>query len=145
MDWRRVAEPLDLRYFIIAVAVAAVHLFTGIALLIGGRALLATTPLHFTADLFGNRHVVAAVLMTAAIMAVVPFLILHPPRLLFVLMLAPQQILLSLHFVSVVTAIAAGQYPDGYVPAGGAYFIFADQAWLLMVIAVHTWGYIETR
>lgn len=59
------------------------------------------------------------------------------------LLILPQQCLLLLHFVSAATAILSGQYHDGYVPNGGAAFIFADQIWLLMVVIVHTLEYIE--
>jgi hypothetical protein len=40
--------------------------------------------------------------------------------------------------------VIAGHYPDGYVPAGGSFFIFAGQAWLLMIVMFHTAEYIES-
>ena len=39
--------------------------------------------------------------------------------------------------------IISGHYHDGYVPDGGSAFIFADQIWLLMVVVVHTFEYVE--
>jgi hypothetical protein len=49
-----------------------------------------------------------------------------------------------MHFVSAVTTIVSGQYPDGYIPAGGSAFILADQIWLLTIVAAHTFEYVES-
>ena len=61
----------------------------------------------------------------------------------FIFLLAPQQVLLLAHFTSAFLAIMFGQYPDGYTPDGGSAFIFVDQVWLLMVVVLHTFEYIE--
>jgi hypothetical protein len=72
-----------------------------------------------------------------------PYLMLQPRRIWFMLLILPQQCLLLMHFVSAAIAIISGHYHDGYVPDGGSAFIFADQIWLLMVVVVHTFEYIE--
>lgn len=144
--WKaKTAEPasLNLRYFSIAIGAAAVHFLSGLDILVGDGSVLATTPLFFMSFLLGSHYAVAAILIFTALMAVVPFLMTKPTHLLFMAMVAPQQMLLLSHFVSVAIALISGHYPDGYVPAGGAYFIFADQAWLLMIVALHTAEYIE--
>jgi hypothetical protein len=77
-------------------------------------------------------------------MAVAPFLRRPPTRSFFMAMVAPQQALLLSHLVSVMFAVITGRYPDGYAPAGGSFFIFADQSWLLMIVIFHTAEYIES-
>ena len=77
-------------------------------------------------------------------MAVIPFMWPTANRWAFMVLLAPQQILLLSHLMSIEMALFSGHYADGYIPKGGAYFIFADQIWLLMVIAFHTLEYAET-
>ena len=67
-----------------------------------------------------------------------------PPHGVFMALLLPQQCLLLMHFVSAVTTIVSGQYPDGYIPAGGSAFILADQIWLLTIVAAHTFEYVES-
>ena len=67
-------------------------------------------------------------------MAVIPFMWPTANRWAFMVLLAPQQILLLSHLMSIEMALFSGHYADGYIPKGGAYFIFADQIWLLMVI-----------
>ena len=135
--------PIALRYFSIAIGVAIVHFLSGVDILVDQHA-LSTTPLSFMSFLIGDHLIVAAALMVTALMAVVPFLAPKPTHLLFMIMVCPQQFILLSHFISVAIALISGQYPDGYTPAGGTYFIFADQAWLLMIVILHTLEYIET-
>ena len=86
---------------------------------------------------------VAFILVITAVLAVIPYLMRKPRRIWFMLLILPQQCLLLMHFVSAAIAIISGHYHDGYVPNGGSAFIFADQIWLLMVVVVHTFEYIE--
>ena len=72
--------------------------------------------------LLGSHYAVAIILIVTALMAVVPFLLAKPTHLLFMAMVAPQQMILLSHFVSVAIALISGHYPDGYVPAGGGVF-----------------------
>lgn len=150
----RARQRLALRYFHIAIGVAIVHFLSGIDILIsGGTAVLSTVPLSFLSTvllyvhhdyLISHPHFVAAVLIAVAILAVVPFLRAATGRWLFMILVAPQQLLLLCKLISIELAIFSGRYADGYVPDGGAYFIFADQVWLLMVIFYHTLEYVET-
>jgi len=51
--------------------------------------------------------------------------------------LYPQQLLLVLAGLSAIMAALSGQYPDGYVPAGGWVFIGTDQAVYPLIAAAH--------
>ena len=139
----------------IAIGVAIVHFFTGLDILFGGgAAVLITTPLAFFSKLFdslippvaaiSHANMMAMVFIIAALMAVISFLRLAASPWLFMLLLAPQQLLLLSHLMSIQAALFAGQYADGYVPKGGSFFIFADQIWLLMIILIHTREYVKT-
>lgn len=136
----------NLRCFSIALGVAIVHLLSGIDIFVGrGMAhVVSTTPLAYLHHLVGHPYYVAVILIGTALLAVVPFAVSKPSHLFFMLMIGPQQLLLLTHLVSAVTAIATGTYPDGYAPAGGSMFIFADQSWLLMVIVLHSLEYLVT-
>jgi hypothetical protein len=132
-----------LRFFSIAVGVAAVHFCSGVVILINAKA-LHTTPLSLLAHVLSERSwATSFVLIVTSILAVLPFVLKTKNHLVFVLLIAPQQILLLVHFMSAFLAIMFGQYPDGYAPDGGSAFIFVDQVWLLMVVVLHTFEYIE--
>jgi hypothetical protein len=134
---------INLRFFSIAIGVAIVHFFSGVVILINAEA-LHTTPLSLLAQLLSERSLaISVVLIVTSVSAVLPFVLNTKNHWLFVLLVAPQQILLLAHFMSAFLAIMSGQYPDGYAPNGGSAFIFVDQAWLLMVVVLHTFEYIE--
>ena len=131
------------RFFSIAVGVAAVHFLSGIVILINAKA-LHTTPLSLLSYVLSERPwAISFVLIATSILAVLPFVLKPQNHLVFMLLVAPQQILLVAHFASAFLAIMFGQYPDGYTPDGGSAFIFVDQVWLLMVVVLHTFEYIE--
>ena len=135
------------RFFSIAVGVAAVHFLSGIVILINAKA-LHTTPLSLLSYVLSERPwAISFVLIATSILAVLPFVLKPQNHLVFMLLVAPQQILLVAHFASAFLAIMFGQYPDGYTPDGGSAFIFVDQVWLLMVAVVFTSlnFYVEAR
>jgi hypothetical protein len=53
-------------------------------------------------------------------------------------MFAPQQVLLILQIVAISFALIFGEYPDGYRPVGGAWFILADQVWAFLLAVSHS-------
>jgi hypothetical protein len=133
----------NLRFFSIAIGVAIVHFSSGVVILINTKA-LHTTPLSLLAQvLLEKSWTVSFVLIATSVLAALPFALRTKNRWLFVFLVAPQQILLLAHFMSAFLAIMSGQYPDGYAPDGGSTFIFVDQAWLLMVVVLHTFEYVE--
>ena len=145
MVWK-VAPPLpvELRSFSVAVAVALAHTATACLIVMGGLPTLSVTPLAITSALIGNQYILAAALLFSSLCAAIPFLSTRRlSKLKFSLLLAPQQLLLLLHFTAVVVAITLGQYPDGYAPKGGGYFIAADQIWMLTIVFFHTMEYLE--
>jgi hypothetical protein len=118
-------------------------LFSGIVILINPKA-LHTTPLSLLSYVLSERPwAISFVLIATSILAVLPFVLKPKNHFVFIFLLAPQQVLLLAHFTSAFLAIMFGQYPDGYTPDGGSAFIFVDQVWLLMVVVLHTFEYIE--
>src|SRR5262245_2381150 len=129
---------VTLRFFSIAIGVAIVHFSSGVVILINAKALQAT-PLSLLAHVLSERSwAISLVLMATSILAMLPFILKTKNHLVFMLLVAPQQILLLAHFMSASLAIIFGQYPDGYAPGAGSDFIFVDQMWLLMVVVLHT-------
>ena len=136
-------EALHLNTFSVAIGVAVVHFLSGIALLVNNGG-LRTTPLFFLATFFHyNAIPVAGIFIGTALLAIAPFLVRSPSRALFMICAARQQFLLLLHFASATTTVLIGQYPDGYIPEGGMYFIFVDQIWLLMICIWHLIEYVR--
>jgi hypothetical protein len=131
------------RRHVVPLAVAAAHAISGVAILAGAHSVMQTTPLYIL-GLLVNDPTAAIILIVTAVLAVIPYLMRKPPHVVFMALLLPQQCLLLMHFVSAVTTIVSGQYPDGYIPAGGAAFILADQIWLLTIVAAHTFEYVES-
>ena len=134
---------IELRHFFVTPGVAAAHALSGVAIFAGAESVLKTTPLYILGLIVHNPINVAFILVISAVLAVIPYLMRQPRRIWFMLLILPQQCLLLMHFVSAAIAIISGHYHDGYVPDGGSAFIFADQIWLLMVVVVHTFEYIE--
>lgn len=52
-------------------------------------------------------------------------------------LIAPQVVLLIFSVTSIIIAIVAGRYPDGYSPTGGSAFILVDQLVVVIVGIVH--------
>ena len=132
------------RHVPIATWVGGAHVLTGFAVLLGGRGVMRATPLSFLSDHVSNDiSIVAAMLFFAGMFAIVPAFkrVTHP---IFMLLVAPQQLLLLSHLISAEIAIVSGHYPDGYFPSGGSWFIMADQLWVLVIVLFHTMEYTET-
>ena len=55
-----------------------------------------------------------------------------------VLLFVPQEILLLLQIWSISWCLTSGQYPDGYIPTGAAWFILADQVWAWVLSISHS-------
>ena len=136
-------KTIELRHFFVTPGVATAHALSGLAIFAGADSVLKTTPLFILGLIVSNPVVAAFILVLTAALAVIPYSMREPRRSWFMLLILPQQSLLLMHFVSAAVAILNGHYHDGYVPSGGAAFIFADQIWLLMVVIVHTLEYIE--
>jgi hypothetical protein len=139
---RRSYEDVD-RSHIVPLAVAAAHVISGVAILAGAHGAMQTTPLYIL-GLLVNDLTAALILIVTAVLAVIPYVMRKPSHLIFMMLLLPQQCLLLMHFVSAVVTIVSGQYPDGYIPAGGSAFIITDQIWLLTIVGAHTFEYIES-
>jgi hypothetical protein len=138
-----VTNAVQLRHFFVTPGVAAAHALSGVAILAGAESVLKTTPLFILGLIVHNPINVAFILVITAVLAIIPYLMREPRRSWFMLLILPQQCLLLMHFVSAGVSIMVGHYHDGYVPNGGSAFIFADQIWLLMVVIIHTFEYIE--
>jgi hypothetical protein len=143
MPTQPVNNAIELRHFFVTPGVAAAHALSGVAIFAGAESVLKTTPLYILGLIVHNPINVAFILVISAVLAVIPYLMRQPGRIWFMLLILPQQCLLLMHFVSAAIAIISGHYHDGYVPDGGSAFIFADQIWLLMVVVVHSFEYIE--
>jgi hypothetical protein len=139
----QVDTTIELRHFFVTPGVAAAHALSGAAIFAGAESVLKTTPLYILGLIVPNPINVAFILVVTAVLAVIPYFMRGPHRTWFMLLILPQQCLLLMHFVSAGIAILNGHYHDGYVPDGGSAFIFADQIWLLMVVVVHTFEYID--
>ena len=135
-------DDIDRRH-VVPLAVAAAHTISGVAILAAAHGVMQTTPLYIL-GLLVNDPTAASILIVTALLAVIPYLMRKPTRFVFMTLLLPQQCLLLMHFVSAVTTIASGQYPDGYIPAGGTAFILTDQIWLLAIVVAHTFEYVES-
>jgi hypothetical protein len=128
-----------------AIVVLASHFITGLLIVLGlGEGALHTTPMSLISTICNyNVEAVGLILIATALFAALPFAMVVS-RETFVFCIAPQQILLVLHCTSAVMAISSGHYPDGYVPAGGTYFILIDQIWLLLISIWHTAEYAQS-
>jgi hypothetical protein len=118
--------------------VAIIHIFSGLIVLCGIGPVLKTTPLALmTLATGGDNYVIAMILIVTGLVAIIPFFF-NVSKEVFVSCIASQQVLLIIHFFSAAIAIFFGHYADGYVPAGGSYFIAVDQSWLIMITIWHT-------
>lgn len=118
----------------------ALHTLWGCLLLISGEALGATA-LHGFADL--PRLLTAAILFAVAGLAAVATLrvTMRGPRVLTLVLLLPQQAVLTVSATSSVMAVIHGRYADG-VPRPW-YFILADQAPVILTMALHTIAVVQ--
>ena len=136
-----------MRNFYVAAGIGLVHILTALAIFASDdpSAIAHTTPIAFMYKFFGNPYIIVLVLIAAGVPAMIPFFKMSIQRITFVLLVGPQQLLLFSHAASAIWAISVGHYADGYIPVGGALFIFADQIWLLALVAFHTVEYIRTH
>jgi hypothetical protein len=83
------ATKVTLRFFSIAVGVAAVHFLSGIVTFINAKA-LQTTPLSLLSYVLSERPwVISFVLIATSILAVLPFVLKPKNHLVFMLLVAP--------------------------------------------------------
>ena len=73
----------------------------------------------------GQRITLAATMLLAALLAL--RVARQRPGLVAIFVLIPQQSLLVITAIGAFAYACMGHYADGYVPAGGGLFIFADQ------------------
>ena len=126
--------PIETKTLFVALLVGLAHIASGVAVLID-PASLNVTPLELlarSADLLGYSKggFAGFLLLTAGVMAVIGSSQgVHASRSARALMFALQEALLILQIASISLALVTGQYPDGYTPIGGRWFIAADQSW----------------
>jgi hypothetical protein len=113
--------------------VGIAHIICGIAVLVDPVA-LNVTPLAALASM-DNPLLAGVMLIVVGILAV---LACNMAFAMNVLMLLPQQALLILQIWSISTVLITGQYPDGYLPSGGSWFILTDQIWPWLLTVSHS-------
>jgi hypothetical protein len=117
--------------------IGVIHIVMGVIVLLSPRA----ANVSGLAGFYGTPPVVTAIVFIGAGgLAIWAKLKSLPHRPHFVY-LVPQQSVLLLQAWGVIMAMAAGQYPDGYIPANthidSALFILSDQAPILLLCASH--------
>lgn len=118
-----------------------VHSIWGILLLFSS-APLHTTPLAESPS--SNRFLASFIYLGSSLLASLSFVFRRlETNILGLLMVIPQQYLLMLSAFTGVLCGIRGQYPDGYVPAGGALFIWSDQAWAIVGMFAHTLSLLD--
>lgn len=126
----------------VAFLVGVVHLVAGIGVLIQPTALLVTpfaSLVQITVWLGTPTQAAGTVMVLAGAMAIFAasrWRALNGWQA--ILMFLPQQLLLMLQLMSITMALVEGHYPDGYVPAGGAWFILTDQMWAWVLAISHS-------
>jgi hypothetical protein len=88
---------IELRHFFVTPGVAAAHALSGVAIFAGADSVLKTTPLYILGLIVHNPIDVAFILVITAVLAVIPYLMLQPRRIWFMLLILPQQCLLLMH------------------------------------------------
>jgi hypothetical protein len=140
-----VRKEINLRFFTLAIAVAAAHFMTAATLLTAASASLRVTPLVIIGDLLlGNVAAVIIVLFVSSTLACIPFAMPKPVRRDLLLFVTPQQALVILHIFAAVWVVASGRYPDGYYPTDRWHFIAVDQVWVLTICFWHTIEFLLT-
>jgi hypothetical protein len=135
--------PIETKILFVGLLVGIAHIISGIAVMVTPE-VLSVTPLASLVHLadwleYTKGGFVAAVLLGTGIMAVIGAqLNLALPRKVHALLFLPQQVLLLLAVWTITIALIEGQYPDGYIPQGGAWFILTDQIWTWLLATSHT-------
>jgi hypothetical protein len=131
---------LETKTLFVGLLVGLAHIASGIAVLVVPQALL-VTPLEAIRSVqlyLGFQHGFSgAILVFVGVMAVIAANKSTTMKTRLVLF-APQQTLLILQIVAISYALVYGQYPDGYKPVGGAWFILADQIWAFLLAVSHS-------
>jgi hypothetical protein len=83
----------------------------------------------------GQRAALVAVMLLASLLAVM--VVARGPGQFAIFALLPQQALLITTALGALYFAGIGHYADGYIPAGGHLFIFADQLPRILFAATH--------
>lgn len=126
---------INLRFFTLALGVAAIHLYSALIILLGTTVVIHTTPLALLTFIPPNWAAVLMIASSIAAFGAFAFPNLNSRQVIWLIL--PQQLLLMLTMISVGLAIYTGHYPDGYVPAGEGLFISVDQIWCLTFVFWH--------
>jgi hypothetical protein len=124
---------VEVKTLAITTLVGIAHIICGIAVLVDPVA-LNVTPLAALASM-GSPFFAGVMLIVVGVMAV---LACNMAFAMNVLMLLPQQALLILQIWSISLVLITGQYPDGYLPSGGSWFILTDQIWPWLLTVTHS-------
>jgi hypothetical protein len=133
---------LEAKTLFIAMLVGVAHIVSGISVLVS-PSVWSVTPLSalpYIVSLAGyGQGMAGTILIGAGLMAVIGSnLSLAMPRTTHGFLFIPQEILLLLQLWAIVMAMMAGQYPDGYLPTGGSWFILTDQIWAFILAVTHS-------
>ncbi len=122
-------------------AIGIAHVISGVCIIIAPEALMVSSlaGLNWITTIYSSASVIGGVLIIifggmAVAAGTHSFPIATDWR---VRMIAPQVFLLVFALASIITAIAKGHFPDGYVPKGGSVFILADQSIVAVVAIFH--------
>lgn len=131
---------LETKTLFVGLLVGLAHIASGLAVFIAPSA-MAVTPLEAiraVANYMGYTNGFAGSILfgvgTMAVIAATQTCSLRTRAIMF----APQQLLLVLQIIAISFALITGEYPDGYKPVGGAWFILADQVWAFLLAISHT-------
>jgi hypothetical protein len=125
----------------IVLGVTVIHLNWAIILLFISEAPLDLIPFHF---FFNSRFWGGMIYLAASLLVVIPF-VYRPwdDKLRGFLCVIPQQILLFLSAYARIEVIMRGIYPNGFDPKYGEMYIYCQQLWPLVGIAMHTVSVID--
>lgn len=135
-------NPVETKTLFVGLLVGLAHVVSGLAVLVTPVA-VSVTPLaafHWMMHFFGAPQLMAGgILLAAGFMAVLGANQgVGASRNSRAVLFLPQQILLMCQLITIAWALLVGEYPDGYVPRGGAWFILADQIWAWILAVSHS-------
>lgn len=131
---------VEVKTLFVGLLVGLAHIASGLSVMIAVQALqvtpldairIATEYLGFTNGFAGS------ILIGVGLMAVIAATQKMSHKTMMI-MFAPQQTLLFLQIMAISFALVTGEYPDGYKPVGGAWFILADQIWAFLLAVSHS-------
>lgn len=138
MNFSRI--PVETKIRIMGFLVGVAHVVMGISAWVEPSALKVTqlAALEVMLAWAGFSYVgAAAILFATGILAMFGASNHHHPNARIWLFM-PQEILLLIQIWSIYWVFSTGIYPDGYMPAGKAWFILSDQFLTWLVAASHT-------